>query len=199
MIEIDLFKRIYVGKNLDPDEIRRVCSDLLGKDPIYHGTKKEIIGQNWVGAMGTKFLSDTNSAINWHSEAYDQDDIKIDYVCFYCVQKSRSGGETCIVDFRKIRATIEFEEMKYKKVGGDWSNWIPVFKNDRLRFSLSAKNKNVVFSKLEIGELELSEILERAMVKILLRPGELLVINNRNAIHSRKSYQGERLLRRLVF
>ena len=60
-------------------------------------------------------------------------------------------------------------------------------------------NKNVEFSKLEIGELELSEILEREMVKILLQPGELLVVNNRNAIHSRKSYQGERLLRRLVF
>ncbi|HTA81593.1 MAG TPA: TauD/TfdA family dioxygenase [Bacteroidia bacterium] len=130
---------------------------------------------------------------------FHTDHILANYIAWYCIKQSNSGGESLLIDSKSILNNLEIIDIKnLLRIKIRCPN---VIKNGNSYYNLLTHNDTgeymIYYAPWLIEELESPELLKsynnflkilhapKLVTKILLSPGQFLIINNNRVMHGR--------------
>ncbi len=149
----------------------------------------------------SRALVTSSKALDFHTDHH-----RADLVAWYCHEQCDEGGETLLVDGRAVlralpagdvdllRRVLLYEHMVFE---GDPDSF-PLIERDgaKLYYSYWLVREDLDGETSAALERFRSALHRVAPVRVRLKPGEMLVIDNRRVLHGRTEIKGSRLLRR---
>jgi L-asparagine oxygenase len=186
-------------------------AQLLGQPYSYSNEKRGALLHNIVPVPGKEHAPSNQGSetqFRFHTEAAYLD-FRPDFLALLCLRKSANGGGTLLADTRHAfnalcsahqeqlrganyhtRAPVSFE-------AGVWSERAPMITGDASRPVCRVNFEGVHAATPQASEAlaAFSEALSASVVSVTLEPGELLIVNNKTAVHGRDpftpSYDGK--------
>ncbi len=167
-----------------PDDIHSILGEL-----------GNIIHENRVEAtLNTKSLTNSYRALDFHTDHH-----KADYTCLYCINQSKIGGESRLVDMREILK--EFTSKEKEMMKSIFLREHKVFPNDPEIFPLLSNNGNedefyysywLVKDNLSYPQSRIinklkNKIEKQNPIQFKMCNSDLLIINNKRMLHARTS------------
>lgn len=135
-----------------------------------------------------------------------------DTVFLLCEQAAESGGESVVVDLDRIIPHLDFETLlQLQKPRFYFKPTLHSILSVNAQNTIEVRYQPTHFvlgEKLDIWAktaaqqkalFNFERVLAQEAICFLLQPGDALLLNNRQCLHGRQSFQGQRLLKRVRF
>lgn len=136
------------------------------------------------------------------------DSWSVDIIAWYCISEAESGGNSILIDTRKILASLDEKDktilrkillpdglsIKNKKI----NNYHPILTSERIFYANWLISTDLVGEERRAIERWQLAIDESEKVSINLKAGQCLIINNRWILHGRSSFEDGDRVRNLI-
>ena len=180
-------------------------AQLLGQPYSYSTEKRGALFHNIVPVPGKEHAPSnqgSETAFRFHTEAAYLD-FRPDYLALLCLRKSAVGGGTFLSDTRhafnaltgahqeQLRGDNYYTRAPVSFGAGVWTERVPMITGDTSRPICRVNFEGVHAGTPQASDaLEaFSDALSASVVRVVLEPGELLIVNNKIAVHGRDPFK----------
>jgi L-asparagine oxygenase len=187
------------------------CRELLDRHfdliPQYTGNVTHYVQSEADDRAG--FNSRGSAAIGFHNDAYDYFTVP-SHLALYCIESECDGGDTFFADFSQAveklaqadrdllvqqHITFHTDPAKFYQTPGVGVTR-PILDGSSIRYSSGYIKRTEAHTGLHETLDRLDDLLMSAHRAISLKPGDLLILDNRSLVHGRTAFFGHRKLSR---